>query len=105
MCFVVYGEEGCDYSKFMEIPNDEEEQRCYQAFYDATSNASLCLEVCPVCARERLVREGEVTRLLSDPSIQHILATTKKDEMTVLHHFLKEVVSCWMCLDCMKALE
>ena len=48
------GEEDRNFSKFLVIPNEEEEQRCYESFYDATSNDALALQVCPVCAREKL---------------------------------------------------
>ena len=39
---VVKGEQNRDFSKFIVMP-DEEERRCYKAFYDATSNAALLL--------------------------------------------------------------
>lgn len=66
-------EEERDFTKFLVIPNEEEEQRCYEAFYDATSNEALALRVCPVCAREKFKRDGEESWLLLDPSVVEVL--------------------------------
>ena len=38
-----------DFSSFMEISSEEQEQCCYEAFYDATLNEALQFHVCPVC--------------------------------------------------------
>ena len=48
-----------DFSLFMQIPSEEQERRCYEAFYDATSNAALQFDVCPICAQRKLVTYGE----------------------------------------------
>jgi hypothetical protein len=48
-----------NFSMFMEIPNKDQQCQCYKAFYDATSNAALQLQVCPVCAQENLATQGE----------------------------------------------
>jgi hypothetical protein len=97
----------------MALPSAEDERRCYEAFYDATSNAALLLMICPVCAREKLSRDGEYTLLLSDPSIVEILSRTSEEgggenAEYVLQHLLHHeegTISCWMCIDCMRALE
>jgi hypothetical protein len=78
----------------MALPSAEDERHCYEAFYDATSNAALSMMVCPVCAREKQVRDGEHTLLLSDPSIVKILSRRCEDgdgENTeyVLQHLLQ----------------
>ena len=79
MVFVVNGEEDRDFSKFMVKPNDEEERRCYEAFYDATLNNALRLRTCPICAQEKLVGEGNETSLLSDPSVMEVLGRNMDD--------------------------
>ena len=99
----------------MDLPNRDEERRCYEAFYDATSNKALTLHICPVCARERLAREGEESLLLSNLSIVELLMMTFNYEhgqsrayMPILRHLLRDetgTVICWMCFDCLKALE
>ena len=109
----VRGEQGRDFSKFMEIPNAEEEHHCYECFYKATSNEALLLHTCPVCAREKLARDGQRTSILSDESIVEVLLTTvgndRVDERMVILRELLEIdegaVSCWMCMDCVRALE
>ena len=94
----------------MVIPDKDEERRCYEAFYDATSNEALLLKICPVCAREKLVTEGERTSVLSDPSVLEILTTTTGDEEreNVILRDLLEInegdVNCWMCFECSRAL-
>lgn len=110
--FLVNGEEGRDLSKFMILPDAEEERERYKAFYEATSNESLHLEVCPVCAREKMVGHGERTSLLSDMSVAELLVSvTDKGmgvgQMMILRHLLDidgSDVSCWMCFDCIRAL-
>lgn len=102
-----------DFSKFMLLPSADEEHQCYEAFYDATSNEALSMTICPVCARERMAKDGEDTLLLSDPSITEILSTQFDDghgrnRDCILRHLLQVdegTVNCWMCFDCIKALE
>ena len=99
----------------MELPDGDEERRCYQAFYDATSNEALTLHICPVCGGEKLARDGDETLLLSNPSVVELLTITFKDEhgenyayTPILRHLLRNetgTVICWMCLDCLRALE
>ena len=111
----VYGEQTRDFSHFLELPDGDEEHRCYEAFYDATSNEALTLCICPVCARERLGRDGEEMLLLSNPSVVELLTMTFKDEegqdrvyTPVLQHLVRNetgTVICWMCFDCITALE
>ena len=94
----------------MVIPDKDEERRCYEAFYDATSNEALLLRICPVCACEKLATEGERTSVLSDPSVLEILTTTTGDEEreNVILRDLLEInegdVNCWMCFECSRAL-
>jgi len=52
-----------DFSKFMQLPTQLEQQKCVERFLDATSNAALALAVCVVCAHELSVKEGEFARL------------------------------------------
>jgi hypothetical protein len=107
------GHEQRDFSKFLEIPNADEDRHCYERFYDATSNKALSLQICPVCARERFAKEGETSFLLSDPGVMEILTrnctnTIEENRTVILRHLLdiKEgSVSCWMCFDCIRSLE
>jgi hypothetical protein len=96
------------------VPNSDEEHQCYEKFYDAASNKALSLRVCPVCAREKLAREGEQSFLLSDPSIMELLTCEGKESdeengTVILRHLLevdeRGVVSCWMCFECVRTLE
>ena len=57
----------------MSLPSTEEEQSCYEAFYDAMSNEVLDFLTCAVCAQEKMAREGERTMMLSDSSIVEVL--------------------------------
>ena len=110
---IVSGEHERDFSKFMEIPNADEERLCYEAFYDATSNEALLLKTCPVCAREKLAKEGEETLLLSDESVIEVLSNTSLNdgvgrETMILRHLLEVNeggVGCWMCFECIRPLE
>lgn len=91
----------------------EEERRCYEAFYDATSNVALALRTCPVCAREMLVKDGEVTLILSDPSVVEVLSVASNNLGTegiavVLRNLLETSeggVNCWMCFECIGSLK
>jgi hypothetical protein len=96
---------------FMTLPSVDEERGCYEAFYDATSNEALLFLTCPICAQEKLARDGEQTMLLSDPSVIEILTagSTGNEERVMILRDLVEVneggVNCWMCFDCVRALE
>ena len=102
-----------DFGKFMEIPTVEEERSCYEAFYDATSNAALSMMVCPVCACKKNSTEGEHTFILSEPSTMEILfnaydAGNGDNSKFIMRDLLRNdegTISCWMCSECMKALE
>jgi hypothetical protein len=103
-----------NFSMFIEIPNKDQQRQCYKAFYDATSNAALQLQVCPVCVQENLATQGEWTSLLSDPSVRQILtdsrATTDRRLKAILLNELLErrhstQINCWMCFDCKRALQ
>jgi hypothetical protein len=94
---------------FMEIPNEDQQCQCYKAFYNATSNAALQLQVCPVCAQENLATQGEQTSLLSNPSVRQILTdpqamTDRRLETILLNKLLERQhsteINCWMCFDC-----
>jgi hypothetical protein len=114
---LVHGEEHRDFSKFMTIPNADEERNCYQSFYDATSNAALSLKVCVVCARERFANEGEQSNLLSNPSVVHVLCGVKKtvnggEDDEVDKAVMRELLDVdeggvfgWLCFDCERALK
>lgn len=83
-----------DFSKFMEIPSEEQERQCYEAFYDAMSNMALKFRVCPVCAQEKLANEGEQTSLLSEPSIRKILVNSppignRQPNMIILEQYVE----------------
>lgn len=41
-----------DVDKFLQLPSEERVRECYHQFYEATSNASLEMAICAVCARE-----------------------------------------------------
>ena len=108
-CFVVNGKPCRDFSSFMALPTFEEERQCYEDFYDATSNESLQLQTCPICAREKLQKEGERTMILSDPSIVEVLGNGRDDDVEVVLRDLLEIeegeVCCWMCFECLRSLE
>ena len=97
----------------MVLPNAEEERLCYESFYEGTSNEALSLKTCPVCAREKLAKDGEETMLLSDESVLEVLTSnssndTMRGEIMVLQHLLERNeagVGCWMCLECIRPLE
>ena len=97
----------------MVLPNAEEERLCYESFYEGTSNEALSLKTCPVCAREKLAKDGEETMLLSDESVLEVLTSnssndTTRGEIMVLQHLLERNeagVGCWMCLECIRSLE
>ena len=67
-------EEMCNFAKFMVVPTIEEERRCLEAFYDATSNDALQFKTCAVCTREKLGSDGEHTTILSDQSVVDVLS-------------------------------
>ena len=97
-----------DFSNFMTLPSEDEERQIFQAFFEATSNEALSVQICPVCSRERSAKEGEQTMLLSDQSVSNILMPTIHERENVIHSLLnvdEGVVSCWMCYDCLRPLE
>jgi hypothetical protein len=56
-----------DSSRYLELPTGEEVKACYKEFYKATSSAALAMAVCAVCGRQKLVQEGQFSKLaLSD---------------------------------------
>ena len=79
-CLLVFREEDRDLSKFMVVPTEEEERSCYEAFYDSTSNEAIRMEICPVCARQKLARDGKRTSLLSDESVMAVLGIVGERE-------------------------
>ena len=97
----------------MVLPNAEEERLCYESFYERTSNEALILKTCPVCAREKLAKDGEDTMLLSEESVLEVLTSTSSNDRTrgevmVLQHLLERNeagVGCWMCFECIRPLE
>lgn len=105
------GETERDFSNFMTIPTEQEERSCYEAFYNATSNEALLLQTCPICGREKLDREGQRTMILSDETVLEVLTINggrDEEEKVILRHLLEineGGVSCWMCLECVRALE
>ena len=114
MFISVNGEGERDFSKFMTLPSVEEEQSCYERFYDATSNDALTFGICPICAREKFATEGDQTMILSDPSVMETLTSTiasddvNRHSQVVLQHLLQideRGISCWMCFECIRALE
>lgn len=50
-------------SKFLELPSSSVVHRCYEDFYNATSNAALRTVVCGVCAREVSVANDELSMM------------------------------------------
>ena len=97
----------------MVLPNAEEERLCYESFYERTSNEALILKTCPVCAREKLAKDGEDTMLLSEESVLEVLTSTSSNnrtrgEVMVLQHLLERNeagVGCWMCFECIRPFE
>ena len=68
-----------DTSRFLEVPSSSVIHRCYEDFYNATSNAALKTMVCGVCAREvSVMNDGLSTMCVKDlpaerltPAIPH----------------------------------
>ena len=94
----------------MVLPSIERERECYRAFYEATSNKALSFQICAVCGREKMAKDGDRSFLLSDPSIADVLRSscTNGGEEIVIRSLLEVeegTVSCWMCLDCTRSLE
>lgn len=50
----------CDTRLFLDLPLEEEKQRCYQNFYNDTSNKALAMAICGVCAHENLIKEVSI---------------------------------------------
>ena len=71
------------------------------------------MKTCPVCAREKLAKDGEDTMLLSEESVLEVLTSTSsnnrtREEVMVLQHLLERNeagVGCWMCFECIRPLE
>ena len=63
-----------DFLNFMVVPDRDEEQHCFEAFYDVTSNDALVLKTCPVCAGEKMKKDRDETYFLSDSSVTELLA-------------------------------
>jgi hypothetical protein len=111
----VSGEEERNFSNFMVVPSSDDEKECYEAFYNSTSNEALSFETCPICGRRRLTREGEKTLILSDSTVAEILTSGRTNDVGSCHDnkvIMRELldieggeVCCWMCLDCLRALE
>jgi uncharacterized protein DUF6570 len=96
------------------IPSEEEERSCYEAFFRETGNEEVQLKICPICGREKLTRFGRQTSLLSDESVIEVLEEaglgngSENSEMRIIRELLEieeGEVRCWMCLECLKALE
>jgi hypothetical protein len=109
----VNGDNEQDFVNFMVVPDTDDKHYCYEAFYNATSNKALILKICPVCAGEKMKKEGEETSLLSDPSVTGLLMcslerTINEGDQVILQHSLEKDergVCCWMCFDCLRSLE
>ena len=52
-----------DTSTFLEVPSEAQVKQCYKQFYNATSPASLALDVCAVCTAEVNQLEDNVSKL------------------------------------------
>ena len=50
-------------SRFMELPSQKQVYQCYREYYNATSNESLTMMVCAVCAREVNRKEDGVVKI------------------------------------------
>src|SRR6266478_375550 len=56
-----------DTSKFLQLPSELDVYRCYQNFYNATSDAALKTTVCGICAREvNVMNDGLSTIRIQD---------------------------------------
>ena len=99
-------------SKFMEVPMAMKNDYVTKLSMMQHQWSSL-VKTCPVCAQEKLAKEGEETLLLSDESVIKVITSTSPNngiskEMMVLQHLLevnKGGVGCWMCFECIHPLE
>ena len=73
----VAADEDYDPSKFLELPTEEERRNCYAAFYQATSNDTVKMGVCGVCAWECNIIADELveTQLHFIPNGSHLVPT------------------------------
>jgi hypothetical protein len=55
-----------DDDEFMVVATEDEMKECFRRFKSATSNHSLRVEECVVCAREMGSQEGRMSNLLYD---------------------------------------
>jgi hypothetical protein len=98
----------------MDLPNEEEVKRCYESFIKATSNDSLAIMICAVCAQETNIKGGGYRRLDDFPKIKDILVPRTPNEKHQLWNGMllhipslrtyKDANEGWICTPCKTAL-
>ena len=104
-----------NFDNFMAIPSEEEVKGCYRAFRKATPNVALAFEVWIVCAREKMGRYGEHSRLLNGPEVCDLLQfeggypeAELRDGMLVVVekvHIVDDGVEGWVCYERLKSVD
>jgi hypothetical protein len=99
----------------LELATDEEMRSCFRNFRLATSNKSLKVEVCVVCAREKAEGERVETHILNDSNIRSLLSPVHHHPAQVLWQGVlvlgERIVGtedgylATICMECVLALE
>jgi hypothetical protein len=101
--------------RFLDLTSEEEMMNCFRNFRAATSNESLKLHRCVVCARELGADEGETSRVLDDVCVRNLLQPRRHHPAQVLWqgslvlgeeiHQSEEGNFAWICTECGSALR
>ena len=102
-------------AQFLDLPTSQETQYSYRQFYEATSNAAVCMSVCGVCAREVGWKEDQVKQFRLDqlPNVHRLIPASSHsshslfdgkllEPLGVTYHddsyFVHICRQCWSCL-------
>jgi hypothetical protein len=98
----------------MELPTEADVKECYERFMCATSNESLAMSVCAVCAQETSRKEGDFVCIHEFPNITELLKPRPpNDDQQLWNGMLLHLPSlrtrqgnreAWMCNQCRRAL-
>ena len=75
-----------DLEMFLDLASEEEIKVCFCQFCAATSNTSLRIHQCVVCAQELGAEQGGMSNVLDDPSVQNLLQPSHIHLGQVLWH-------------------
>lgn len=104
-----------DLNKFLELTTTGEMKDCFRQFRAATSNESLRMYRCVVCARELGGEDGEMSRLIDDPRIRELLQPIQHHPAHALWQgalvlgeeiqVVEDGHAAWICTECGTALR